>query len=139
MLRRRWKVPSESRARGPSPSQVYYLLRSPVLRSEAAAAASLCVALGLIPERTSAKYFADHFYCAAMAERLCDAYEVLQRSVSRLHLRFEQLVMLAAALTRADSLRLVRCRHCSDSVLAERYDAASRLCRSCGINLRDAP
>jgi hypothetical protein len=75
VLRRRWDVPPDTRHRGPSPSQVHYLLRSPVLRNEAAAAASLCVALSLVPTRASAKTFAEQFYRPATAERLCDAYD----------------------------------------------------------------
>src|SRR5690606_26507090 len=136
-LRQRWRISAINRHRGPSPRCVITLLRSPRMRSEAAALAAL--------------WHAHRPYLAAAhtgrpspldrGEELCEIYDIFLQCVPDACVTFEQLVMLVDSLTTGDEITLSRCDTCHGAWLVERFasnQGRCDLCRAPGTPVKTA-
>lgn len=126
-LRKRWRISASNRHRGPSPRCVITLLRSPRMRSEAAALAAL--------------WHAHRPYLAAThagrsspldrGEDLSEIYDIFLQCVPDARVTFEQLVMLVDSLTTGDEIALSRCETCHGAWLVERFAPNQSRCDLC--------
>lgn len=130
-FRKRWCISANDRHRGPSPRCVISLLRSPRMRSEAAALAALWHAhrrgLAVTDARRSCPL--------NRGEELCEIYDIFLQCVPDARVTFEQLVMLVDSLAASDEIALSRCETCHGAWLVERFapnQSACDLCRSPG-------
>lgn len=129
-LRRDWKVASDQRHRGPSPSSVSVFFRSARMRAEASALAVICRMLGAVGAAPMADA-ARRFPSLERGERLCDVFEAFRTFFPKSDVGFEQVVLLAVGMAQGDVLRLEYCGNCDAVILADRLAAAQRLCAPC--------
>ena len=118
-----------TRPRGKSPQQTAFFTRSPRLQLEAALLASLCSLLGALPPGSTLRGRVEP--CVALGELLCQAYEVYRMVVPAPRISFEQLVLLLAALTRGDELKLACCPGCGALLVIERLAWRELRCLDC--------
>jgi hypothetical protein len=129
-LRRRWRVPDESRRRGPSPRSLAAFLRTPNERSEAAAIVSLCVALEALPGQYSSSAV-PALPRLEIADRLCEAFEAFRTWLPNSTIEFEELLLLANELATGSLIKLSTCRGCKGAILVFRHDIPRGTCPHC--------
>jgi hypothetical protein len=121
---------SDNLRRGPSPTSVVHFLRSPRLRTEAAALAGIFHALNLLPERPLRNAVRD-LPGVERGERLCDAFEMYLSLVPDSAVSFEQGIMLLTASAPGGDLLLDRCTACGCGIAVDRYGDPRRICSGC--------
>jgi hypothetical protein len=129
-LRRRWCVPNESRRRGPPPRSLGAFLRTPCVRSEAAAIVSLCIALEALPHQSSNSEVST-LPRLEMADRLCEVFEAFRTWIPNSKIEFEELLLLASELASGNLIKLSTCRGCKSAILLFTYGISSRTCPHC--------
>ncbi len=135
-LRRRWRVPSQARRRGPSPKSFAAFFRSPQAQNEGAVIASLCYLFGALPPRQSAgeKYVfppRDEEQRLRTGERLCEVFEAFSSAFPGSDFELEQVVLLAAGLSQADTISLAQCKKCGCVILIDRQSVQKLICSQC--------
>jgi hypothetical protein len=123
------------RHRGKSPRQVSYFLRTPRMREDATALASVLSLFGLLPA-PSATEGARQVPGVARGRVLCDAYETYLRVVGNPQIGFEHAVFLAHALAAGVEMRMPRCRHCHALAITDPLALRAPNCLCCGEALR---
>jgi hypothetical protein len=118
------------RHRGPSPTQVKYLLRTARLRGEAAALTGLCHQFQLLPQQPL-RHPGREWPSVARGERLCDAYEMYRQLVPTSALSLDHLVVLVFALSTAQELAVACCTGCGSAIVGERFEPRRLLCQHC--------
>jgi hypothetical protein len=118
------------RHRGPSPRRLATFLRSPVMRSEAAAVAGLCQLHGVIPAKPLANARRE-LPSVPCGERLCYAFELYRAIVPQAQLNIEQLILLVTILAQGEELETGHCAECGGAVLVDKLGASRRLCTHC--------
>jgi hypothetical protein len=118
------------RLRGPSPSCLRVLLGTARARQEAAAAAGLCRALQVLPEKPTpdARIALPGL---VRGERLLAAFEIFREVIPQARLTLEQLVFLVLAVAEGKSCRVDHCTRCHATILMDRL-APRVLCGCCG-------
>jgi len=129
-LRSRWRVSSEERHRGPSPTSFSVFFESPRARNVATAAAVICKLLGAtrsdLDKRISRKNVDLDF-----GERICEVHEALQACFPEVKLEFERVMLLAIGLSQHESIALTTCVRCGIAVLADQLSLRRRTCSAC--------
>jgi hypothetical protein len=128
-LRRRWNVPDDSRRRGPPPRSISALLRTPRVRSEAAAIVSLCIALESLPAHSINSEGA--LPRLEIADRLCEVIEAFRTWLPNSTIEFEGLLLLATELTTGNLIRLSTCKFCKRTMLVFTYRISRPICPHC--------
>jgi hypothetical protein len=119
-----------ARHRGPSPTQVKYLLRTARLRSEAAALLGLCLQFHLVPRqplRSPARDWPE----VARGERLCDAFEMYRMLMPSSPLTLDHLVVLVLALAKAQEVTVACCTGCGSAIVSDRFGEQRLICQHC--------
>jgi hypothetical protein len=118
------------RHRGPSPTRVQALLRSPVLRCEASAIAALAYLLKVIPMRPhpDARRMLPSL---ETGERLCKTFELYGRIVPNSHFTMDQFILLALSLAEGIEVELRYCAHCHGSLLLDKRPTERPICPWC--------
>jgi hypothetical protein len=137
-LRQRLGIGSDTRFRGPSPYSLAQMMRSPRLRDEGAAIATLCTLLGAIQLPSTQCCSPSNLFTLNTADRLCDAFELFKECCPSAQISFEQTVLLVGSLTRDHTLTLARCPRCSVAQLLERMGSPQVRCRGCGAAVHTA-
>lgn len=128
---------SALRHRGPPPRQFERVLRSPALRSEAAAALGICRALGIAADARQPSALPS----LPTGERLCSAFELYRACIPDTALTLEQLMLLLTVLARGEPLMLAHCAQCHAAILSDCRELTRRVCAHCretAISIRDS-
>lgn len=120
------------RHRGKSPQTAAFFTRNPRVRAEGSLLASLCCAVGAMPERSSPEQ-ARSLPSLARAELLCQAYAAYRAAISDALISFEHAVFLLTALVRRDELRLDSCRGCGAVLIEDRWSLKAPQCQPCSV------
>lgn len=116
--------------RGPRPNDIDSFVRTSGQRSEAATAAFLCMAHGVLPaERGPAAL--KRLPGLERGERLCDAFEAYRWLVPHAHLSFDRFLLLVEGLVAQDSIALGRCGGCGGSIVVDAQAPGTMLCGHC--------
>ncbi|HEX4377134.1 MAG TPA: hypothetical protein VHZ99_08285 [Steroidobacteraceae bacterium] len=118
------------RHRGKSPQTAAFFTRNPRVRAEGSLLASLCCAVGAMPDRGTSEQ-AKALPSLARAELLCQAYAVYRDAVTDALISFEHAVFLLTALVRRDELRLDACRGCGAVLIDDRWSLKTPHCQPC--------
>jgi len=130
-LRKRLKIGSEGRHRGPSPTSFAIFFRPPLAR-EVGSAALLCElfgALSPLPHRGIRDCLAD----LEWGEQLCEVYEAFSACCPVSAFEFEHLVLLATGLSGRECIALSSCSVCSAAIVVDRLGARPRICTCCQL------
>lgn len=119
------------RPRGRSPRQTSFFLRNARLKQEAAFLASLCVLLGALPPRRTARAASGPAQGVAQGIALCQAYEAYRTLVPAARISFEHLVYLYTSLQRGEELRIAACAGCGALLVVERMALQEACCPYC--------
>lgn len=136
-LRQRWRVPQETRHRGPSPTSFSVLLSSMRTRTEASALTVLCRALNAIP-RSNGKSIRKTPSAMEVGERLCEVFEVYSAYLPHASFEFEHLVLLAQGLARTDVIAMGNCTICRATILIDLLATRPHVCSHCLQNLHSS-
>lgn len=128
-LRKRWRVSQDTRRRGPAPQSFAVFFHSSRARSEGASLAVLCRRYNAIPIAGSG--LTKESLSLELGERLCVAFEVYQACFPASRLEFEQSLLLAVGLARADVLALENCANCGGAILVDRLSTPRNFCVHC--------
>jgi hypothetical protein len=131
-LRHRLGIGSDTRFRGPSPYSLGQIMRSPRLRDEGAAIATLCILMGAIRPPLIGGSGTANLFTLNSADRLCDAFELFKECFPTAQITFEQTVLLALSLIRDSTMTLAHCPHCRAAQLLDRMGSPQVRCRGCG-------
>lgn len=118
------------RHRGPIPTRIVSVMRSPALRSEASAIAGLACVLGLVPPKATPNARRT-LPSLSTGERLCHTFELFRQIVPQSHLSLEQLILLVTALAERLDLEMGHCTSCHAALLVDRLGTGRRLCLWC--------
>jgi hypothetical protein len=118
------------RHRGPSPQTLAFFLRTPHMRSEAAAIAGLCYVLDVLPARPVANARRD-LPNVLRGERLCLAFEMYKDLVPHSLMSLEHVVLLVLAIAHGTEIHVEHCVGCDSVIVADRYGLARRSCAHC--------
>jgi len=118
------------RHRGPSPTRVQALLRSPILRCEASAIAVLGYLFGAIPLRATPNARRTLPGIEA-GERVCKTFEVYRQLVPGSHFTMDQFILLTLSLAEGIEVELRHCAHCHGSLLLDKRPNERPLCSWC--------
>jgi hypothetical protein len=118
------------RHRGPSPQTLAFFLRTPHMRSEAAAIAGLCYVLDVLPTRPVANARRD-LPNVLRGERLCLAFEMYKDLVPHSLMSLEHVVLLIMAIAHGTEIHVEHCVGCDSVIVADRYGLARRSCVHC--------
>jgi hypothetical protein len=128
-LRRRWRIPQETRHRGPRPTSFAVFSSTLRVREEAAVLAVLWKILtgtGLSKEAAPMKLPPMEF-----GERLCEVFETYAACFPSSELGLEHLVLLVRGLEQGDAIALSSCNSCEGIVLVDLLGTRRRLCSHC--------
>ena len=137
-LRHRLGIHSEARFRGPSPYSLGQIMRSPHLRDEGAAIATLCAQLGAFRLPSIGCSSVANLFTLNTAERLCDAFELFKECFPSAQITLEQTILIAFSLTRDNTLTLAHCPRCYAAQLLDRMGPPHVRCRACGTSVHIA-
>ena len=128
-LRRRWRIASKMRHRGPPPTSFSVFHATLRMRAEAAALGVFWkVHSNLKPSIDSAQRTISP---ADLGERLCDVFEAYVACFPQSELEIEHLVLLVRGLEDADAIALSNCSNCEGVVVVDLLGARRRLCIHC--------
>jgi hypothetical protein len=135
-LRRRWRVSTASRHRGPSPSSFSMFFRSPIARGEAATASAI---YQIYTRRAGAgvESVRRDFTGMDLGERLCEAFEAFHACFPNADLEFDHLALLALGFGESQSVTLANCTRCKCAILIDRLGIHRRICPVCQRQARD--
>lgn len=119
-----------SRHRGPPPTKLSNLLKSPHLNLEFSAIAGLCQWIGVLPKEAVA-HPAKHLPGIERGERLCYTLELFQTIVPYSRVTLDQLILLVITLAERTEWQLGACHECSGAILIDLLGSKSTLCASC--------
>lgn len=119
-----------TRPPGPSPRKLREFLRSARKRNEAAAAAGLCLAYGVIPKQPVPDAIRK-LPSVARGEHLCAVYDLFLALVPSASLTVEQLIFLLMSLATREHHDIASCLSCRASILIDPLGSARRLCMHC--------
>jgi hypothetical protein len=128
-LRQRWRVPQETRHRGPRPTSFAIFHATLRVREEVAVLAILWKILtgtGLARDTVPKKLSPVEF-----GERLCEVFETHAACFPSSWLELEHLVLLARGLEQGDAIALSTCNRCEAVVLVDLLGTRRRLCCHC--------
>lgn len=128
-LRRRWRVATGMRRRGPSPTSFTVLQSTQRLRAEAAALAVFWKVLGNAAAGNGATRTSTSML--DFGESLCDVFDAYVACFPKSELELEHLVMLARGLDKADAIGLSTCATCEAVVVVDLLGVRRRLCSHC--------
>ena len=117
------------RHRGKSPHQIAYFTRSAPAEETVALGTSLWL-LGVIPV-TAVREPPGSEAALARGDLLCTAFEAYRLARCAALISFEHAVFLAAALSRAEQLRLSWCNRCGGLMVSEPCALRVRPCQHC--------
>ena len=123
------------RHRGPAPRSAARLTRAPGLRNEAAAAAVLCRAMGIVGA-TAESGASRPLPSVARGERACAMYEAFCDMVPKPLLTLEHVLLLIRELDHGKSLQIGPCTACRADILIDRLSGARRVCTPCHLGER---
>ena len=106
------------RHRGPSPSRLATLLRSPTLCSEASAITGVARVVGVIPPHpvpNARKTLPG----VDLGKRLCDVFDIFRWFVPVPQLSMDQFILLTLSLAQGDELEVGHCDHCRAALLRD--------------------
>jgi len=126
-LRRRLKVPSDARWRGPTFSSVRRFLKVPLNRTEGAALSAVCAAFDLPALEREVSARPASYISLEYGERLCETYEAYCACYPNTQVA---LMMLRTRLAAGDLVTLGRCRTCRGLMLIDRFNGV-RNCWHC--------
>jgi hypothetical protein len=129
-LRRRWSIKADDGLRGPSPSSYEVFFTSARASHYAALFASLCQIVGVIP-LDRGKGAAGGLPSLENAEKLCDAYELLQEWAPTAKIDFEQAVLLAVGVVAERCISLTLCPACAVPMLIDKTGSVRSTCAHC--------
>ena len=129
-LRRRLKVPSDARWRGPTFSSVRRFLKVPLNRTEGAALSAVCAAFDLPALEREVSARPASYISLEYGERLCETYEAYCACYPNTQVALERLMMLRTRLAAGDLVTLGRCRTCRGLMLIDRFNGV-RNCWHC--------
>ena len=118
------------RHRGPSPTRIQAVLRSPILRCEASAIAVLGYLLGAIPFRVNPDARRT-LPSVEAGERLCKALEIYRRIVPSSTFTMDQFILVTVSLAEGTEVELRHCSHCHGSLLLDKRPNERALCPWC--------
>ena len=128
-LRRRWRITTEMRHRGPPPTSFTVFHSTLRVRAEAAALGVFWKVLSNL--RASNTGAPKKTLPAEIGENLCDVFEAYVACFPQSELEIEHLVLLVRGLDNADAIALSTCLNCEGVVLADLLGARRRLCIHC--------
>lgn len=128
-LRRRWRITTRTRRRGPSPTSFTALQSTQRLRAEAAALAVFWRTLGNLDVSNEAAQRS--ISTLEFGERLCEVFEAFLACFPKSALELEHLMMLARGLEKADAIGLSTCATCEGVVVVDLLGVRRRLCSQC--------
>lgn len=128
-LRRRWRVTTRMRRRGPSPTSFTVLRSTMRLRAEAAALAVFWRTLGNVAAGNGESR--RPMSSLELGERLCDVFEAYLACFPKTELELEHLVLIARGLEKGDVIGLSTCATCEAVVVVDLLGARRRLCSQC--------
>jgi hypothetical protein len=117
------------RHRGKSPHQIAFFTRSARLQEETVALATSFWLLGVIP--AAAQDAPGSAAALTRGDLLCTAFEAYRLARCAALISFEHAVFLAAALSRAEQLRVSWCGRCGGLVVSEPCALRVRPCHHC--------
>jgi hypothetical protein len=133
LWRRRWNLPDDVIHRGPLPNSFTAILRSSVLRTEAAAFLVVMQTTHPLLLRSSVRYSLD------AGEQLCEALEAFDAFVPHRTLSFEQCLLIARGTATGDRVASESCERCSATIIIDPMGEGTRRCRLCiGFHTRSS-
>lgn len=119
-----------TRPSGPAPEKLCEFLRSPRMRSEAAALGGLCRAFGAIPLE-SVPDARRYLPSVSRGEHLCWIYDLYRALVPSAAMTVEQLISLVTSLADGESHEIGKCLACSAAILVDPLGRSRRICMHC--------
>ena len=119
-----------SRHRGPPPTKLSNLLKSPHLNLEFSAIAGICQWAGVLPNEAMPQA-AKCLPGIERGERLCYTLELFQAIVPYARVTLDQLILLVTTLAERTEWQLGTCHECSAAILIDLLGSKSTLCASC--------
>jgi hypothetical protein len=119
-----------SRHRGPPPTKLSNLLKSPHLNLEFSAIAGLCQWIGVLP-KGAVPDAATSLPGIERGERLCYTLELFEAIVPYSRVTLDQLILLVITLAEQTEWQLGACHECSGAILIDLLGSKSTLCVSC--------
>ena len=119
-----------SRHRGPPPTRLANLLKSPHLNLEFSAIAGLCQWAGVLPQEALSNA-AKSLPGIERGEQLCYTLELFQVIVPYSRVTLDQLILLVTTLAERTEWQLGACHECSGALLIDLLGSKSTLCASC--------
>ena len=141
-LRRRWRVTSEMRHRGPVPTSFDVFLSTQRVRDEAAALAVFWRALTSAGPRSTSL---EQMSMLEVGEGICDVFEAYVACFPTFALELEHVILLARGIEEAGAIALSKCGNCDALILVDLFGSQRRLCGGCqrpnpaSVALRDPP
>jgi hypothetical protein len=129
-LRRRWKVPEETRLRGSQPKSLDIFLHTPESRTETAGLLSICRAFDALPLRPR-DYAPDGKLFIDLSMRLCESFEAYRACRPTSDLEFDDLMLLIRELDQGTVIRLGRCKGCRSTIVIAIFDGTRPICSHC--------
>jgi hypothetical protein len=137
-LRRRWRIATSARHRGPAPTSFSMFFRSSNARGEAATAGAI---YRMFTVRAGAKLSSisleRQFAGMDLGEHLCEAFEAFHACFPKAELEFDQLALLAVGLGDSQVVGLGYCVQCDCTILVDRLGTHRRICPVCQRQARD--
>lgn len=127
-LRRRWRVTSEMRHRGPPPASFATFLSTQRMRDETAALAVFWRIFGNVSSAQGSDSQGD---MVELGECMCEVLEAYVACFPTWSLELESLVLLAKGIEEADSIALGKCGSCRAVILVDLVGACRYLCSHC--------
>lgn len=127
-LRRRWRVPSEMRHRGPPPKSFTVFLSNHRVRDEAAALAVFWRILAGVGANEGA---AQKQSMIEVGECLCDVLEAYLACFPNSGVELEHIMLLSLGIVQADSIALSKCGNCTALLLVDLLTTRRQWCAHC--------